>query len=98
GAVHAGSGGSVDGVRRIRMGGAWIFGGIECADCGVCGKSCASRDVDWCAGVGCGDDLGFVPCTSPSCGARGVARRHVFGEVLALLAALVSAPVLSVLF
>jgi len=73
------------------MGGAGILGGIECADRGVCGKSCASSEVDRPAGVGCGDDSGFVPRRSASCGADGLGTRHVFSEVLAFLAALVSA-------
>src|SRR5712691_2816208 len=94
---HPGSGGSLGSVRSIRMGGAGIFGDIERADRSVCGTPCASCEVDWRASAGGSDDLGFVPRRSAGCQARGVARRHTFDEVLALLAALVPAPILSLL-
>src|SRR5258708_37122211 len=79
------------------MGGSRIFDGIEWADRGVCGKPCTPTEVDRGTSVCCGDHSGIVPCGSPSCGARGVARRRAFCKILALLAALVSASVFSVL-
>src|SRR6266566_4116238 len=91
-------GGSVGGVRSIRVGGARIFGGIECADRGVCGKPCASSEAGQRASVGCHRDSGLVPCRSPGCGALQGTKRDVFSKVLALLAALVSASVFSILF
>src|SRR5260370_37656689 len=79
------------------MGGSRIFGGIECADRGVCGKPCTPTEVDRGTSVCCGDHPGLVPCGSPSCGARGVARRRAFWEILALLAGMGSAFGFSVL-
>src|SRR5438552_16983607 len=91
-------GGSVGGVRSIRVGGARVFGGIECADRRVCGKPCASSEAGQRASTGCDHDSGLVPCRSLGSGARQGAKRVVFSKVLALLAALVLASVFSFLF
>src|SRR5437899_7235749 len=80
------------------MGGTGIPDGFRRADCDICRKPAASSEIDWRAGVCGGSDIGFVRGGGESRGANRVARRDVFVEILALLAALVPASVFSVCF
>src|SRR5439155_13677358 len=79
------------------MGSTGIPDGFRRADCDICRKPAASSEIDWRAGVCGGSDIGFVRGGGESRGANRVARRDVFVEILALLAALVPASVFSVL-
>src|SRR6266404_996260 len=90
------------------MGGAGIFGDYQRADCDFCRESGASSEVAQCAGARGATDRGFVSsggqrldrrADSPLGGARGKQKwlSYVYAEILALLAALVSASLFLIL-
>ncbi len=95
--LDSGSSGGMGSVRSIRMGSVGVFGGIQRANRGVCRKRSPPIEIARRAGLGCGRNLDLVPNRSASCGTNEVERPIGCLQVLAFLAALVSAPVFSVL-